>query len=151
MQIISKNLANTENLAISIAEKIKKEASANKKSATILALFGDLGTGKTTFTQSFAKSWGITETLNSPTFVIQRIYTLTDTVFQHLIHIDAYRLESGSELVHLGWKEIIEDTKNLIVIEWPEKVADILPDDMIKMHFTFIDENTREIKIEEKR
>ena len=112
-----------------------------------IGVIGPNGAGKTTFTQSFAKALGIVETVNSPTFVIQRIYTVTDTVFQHLIHIDAYRLESGKELLHLGWKEIAEDPKNLIVIEWPEKVADILPDDMIKLQFEFIDEKTRKIEI----
>jgi len=151
MKLVSKSVTETDVFAISLAHKIKAEAeNSPKETATIVALYGDLGAGKTTFTKSFAQAWGIEENVASPTFVIQRIYPLSNTVFQHFIHIDAYRLETGKELMHLGWKEIAEDSKNIIVIEWPEKVADILPDDMIKLQLTFIDETVREIVAPEK-
>jgi tRNA threonylcarbamoyladenosine biosynthesis protein TsaE len=116
-----------------------------QRTATIVGLHGDLGSGKTTFTQAVAKVLGITETVTSPTFVIEKLYSLSHADFKKLIHIDAYRLESGKELLHLGWQEIADDPKNLIFIEWPERVADILPKDMKKIEFTFVDETTREI------
>ncbi|MFQ5662136.1 MAG: tRNA (adenosine(37)-N6)-threonylcarbamoyltransferase complex ATPase subunit type 1 TsaE, partial [Candidatus Paceibacteria bacterium] len=61
------------------------------------------------------------------------------------IHIDAYCLESASELKSLGWEEISKNSKNIIFIEWPENVKEILPKDKQEIHFKFIDENTREI------
>ncbi len=67
-------------------------------------------------------------------------------VFTHLIHIDAYRLESSDEMKHLGWDEIAANPGNLIIIEWPERIADLLPADHARLKFTFIDETTREIE-----
>jgi tRNA threonylcarbamoyladenosine biosynthesis protein TsaE len=67
-----------------------------------------------------------------------------------LIHIDAYRLEKSEELLSLGWKEISENPKNLIFVEWPEKVKEILPNDIRMLEFRFIDETTREITIKNK-
>lgn len=95
--------------------------------ACIVALVGDLGAGKTTFVQACAKALGITEPVTSPTFVIQKEYLLdtTDYPFTCMIHIDAYRLSSASELELLGWNEIIADPKNIIFIEWPSQVAGI--------------------------
>ena len=99
------------------------------------------------FTQEAAKCLGVKETVTSPTFVIEKIYKLDHQNFDHLIHIDAYRLGSGNELLNLGWEEIAKNPKNIIFIEWPEKVAEILPEDIKKIYFTFIDENTREIRL----
>jgi tRNA threonylcarbamoyladenosine biosynthesis protein TsaE len=151
MKILSKSLADTEKAAQDFAGRA---LSGGGERALIVGLFGDLGAGKTTFTQAFAKALGVEDTVNSPTFVIEKIYELgaglinnKPTPFQHLIHIDAYRLNGGKELLHLGFEEIANDSKNIIFIEWPEKVADILPSDMIKLYFKFIDEETREITI----
>jgi tRNA threonylcarbamoyladenosine biosynthesis protein TsaE len=137
---LSKSLQDTEKIATTCIGSLKAG-----KHATIVGLFGDLGSGKTTFTQAVAKKLGVTDTVTSPTFVIEKIYKITHQDFTHLIHIDAYRLESSKELMHLGWKEISENPKNLILLEWPEKVADILPSDMMHITFSFIDETTREI------
>jgi tRNA threonylcarbamoyladenosine biosynthesis protein TsaE len=67
--------------------------------------------------------------------------------FKNLIHIDAYRLEKAHELEVLGFKELLKDQGNLIVLEWPERVSDILPSDLSKIYFKFISENEREIEI----
>ena len=101
--------------------------------ATVIALSGELGAGKTTFTQAAAKALGVEETVNSPTFVIEKIYQLPldsargENKFSRLIHIDAYRLKSAEELTHLGWDDIIVDPLNLIIIEWPEHVEEAIP------------------------
>ncbi len=114
--------------------------------ARIIAMRGDLGSGKTTFIQAAAKELGITERVVSPTFVIEKVYHLPVTAdFKYLIHLDCYRLESASELEHLGWTELITKERNLIMVEWPEKIKDILPADYLKLDFKFIDEQTREI------
>ncbi len=116
--------------------------------ATVVGLRGDLGAGKTAFVQQTAQLLGITETITSPTFVIEKIYKLEHSHFTHLIHIDAYRLESDQELRSLGWAEIIADPKNLIMIEWPEKVVGCMPSYSEYIAFTFINETTRTIAYE---
>lgn len=124
--------------------------------ATVVGLSGDLGAGKTSFTQGVAKAFFIDETVVSPTFVIMKKYNLTPQglslgkefdAFTHLIHIDAYRLEKSSELVHLGWQEIISDPKNLVLIEWSERVIDIIPAYYIKINFEHVSQNERTVEI----
>ena len=119
----------------------------------MIGLYGDLGSGKTAFSQLVAKSLGISEVVTSPTYVIEKIYEIPQslpslpTSFKHLIHIDAYRLEKSAELTHLGWDQIIADPTNLILIEWPERAAGIMPADHIRLKFTFVDESSREIEL----
>jgi len=145
MMKIIKNLEEMDEFAKSIANKISGRPTSGK--AIVLGLFGDLGSGKTTFSKSFVGAFGVEQTVTSPTFVIEKIYKLPlDKKFKHIIHIDAYRLSNGKELIELGWNEIFENPENIILIEWPEKVADILPEDIEKIHFEFIDEDKREIK-----
>ena len=95
---------------------------------TVLALHGDLGAGKTTFTQGFARGLGIRETVTSPTFTI---FTLHRGAGPHgathtLVHLDAYRLESGAQLEDLMIDDFLIPPWWL-VIEWPSKVADWIP------------------------
>ena len=66
-----------------------------------------------------------------------------------MIHIDAYRLEKDEELLHLGWQEIISEPENFILIEWPENVAGIIPENAKRISLKFVDENTREISFGE--
>lgn len=94
----------------------------------IITLSGELGAGKTTFAQGVAEALAVKETVNSPTFVIEKIYALEKgQPWQRLVHIDAYRLSSAGELHPLGWDEISRDPANLILIEWPQKVKDAIP------------------------
>ena len=124
--------------------------------ATVVGLYGDLRAGKTTFVQAVAKALGVSETVNSPTFLILKSYKLsaksparTETArsggYKLLHHIDAYRLKSSDELRKLRFEELLADPENLILIEWADKVADLLPKDHTKLHFTFIDDTTRQI------
>ena len=122
------------------------EKTLNK--ASIVLLEGDLGSGKTTFTQQIAKYFEIKDYITSPTFVIQKKYRILNSQglgFENLIHIDAYRLESGKELFDLEWEKNIFNPKNIIFIEWSERVFEVLPNDVKKINFKFIDEETREI------
>ena len=140
-EILSKSLEETKEAAKVFLQKLLPP----KNRATIVALSGDLGSGKTTFVQSIAKILGIKENLTSPTFVLIKNYTLDASRFTLLFHIDAYRLKNGEELKKLGWDETISNPKNLIFIEWPENVADAIPKNVIKINFQFIDEKTRKI------
>lgn len=101
--------------------------------ATVITLSGDLGAGKTHFTKNFGKAIGIKEIINSPTYVIIKNYKISKrkSSFENLVHIDAYRLESYKELERLGWQEILENPKNIVVIEWPEMVSEIIPKNAI--------------------
>lgn len=103
--------------------------SKSTNSATLVALSGELGAGKTAFVQEIARVLGVEETVTSPTFVLEKIYLLPkSSAFTRLVHIDAYRLESGKELIPLGFDELMQDSGNLILLEWPEKVADMFPE-----------------------
>lgn len=141
MEIISKSVSETGALAKDFVTKLHPGAGAK-----IVALYGDLGSGKTVFVKGAGAALGVSETVTSPTFVIEKIYKLKGQNFGHMIHIDAYRLESGKEMTSLGWKEISENPDNLIFIEWPEMIADILPEDLDKIYFEFAGENERKIK-----
>ena len=138
----------TKDMLPRVASDIIAKAHAKVTSgATVIALSGDLGAGKTTLTQSIAKALSITEAVISPTFVIMKRYEITDQKFTQLIHIDAYRLKDSSELMKLGWEEIVSDKKNLILIEWPENVPECIPDTAIRIHLAHKDEDTRTIEI----
>ena len=144
MEILSKNVAETNKEAGKLANKLVPLGSK----ATVIGLYGNLGSGKTTFVQGLARALGISEIVTSPTFVIEKIYKLpTDSQFDHLIHIDCYRLEKESELEVLGFNNILNNPRNLIVIEWPEKVKEIMPADHRQIHFEFVDGQTRQINI----
>lgn len=121
------------------------------ETATVVALSGDLGAGKTTFTQAVAKHLGVEETVVSPTFVIQKSYPLEGHPptggFRRLIHIDAYRLKEERELSVLGWEELLTDPGNLILVEWPERVPGLLPRETHRVSLQYIDDNTREITL----
>ena len=104
--------------------------------ATVVALSGDLGAGKTAFVKAAAQVFGIEETVKSPTFIIMQAFELPEGAhgdFKHLIHIDAYRLNSEHELAVLGWHELVADPGNIIFLEWPEKVSRLIPDDALRI------------------
>ena len=128
-----------------IAKKILKNRQ-NKK-AQILALYGDLGAGKTTFLQGFAKGLGIKERVLSPTFVIFKKFKIQDSFFNLFYHVDCYRLKDSKDLLGLGFEEFSSNSKNIIAIEWAEIIEDILPENKISIHFEFKDEKKRIITI----
>ena len=140
MKYLSKSAEETSKIAKDFLDAIQVS-----QEATVVALQGDLGAGKTAFAQEVGKILGVVENMHSPTFVIEKIYQIDFKNFKRLIHIDAYRLEKDSELLHLGWEEIIKEPENLVLIEWPENVAGIIPADAKRIYFKFIDETTREI------
>ena|SRR3989344_3463570 len=107
-----------------------------KQGATLVTLSGELGAGKTAFTKAVAKVLGIDEVVTSPTFVLEKIYPLHKQSFKRLVHIDVYRLEKGSELTPLGFDELMKDSGNLVMLEWPEKVEDALPVSAMKISLT---------------
>lgn len=131
-----------------IADSLVKEINKNKsKNATIVTFSGDLGAGKTTLTKEIAKILGVKREIVSPTFVIMKRYEINNSNFKNLIHIDAYRLKNGGELAVLGWEEMKKNKDNLIIIEWPEMIADGLFDITHEIVLSHKDDNTRSIEI----
>jgi len=133
-KIIAKNREETFDLGFSWAEKIQDGG--------ILCLTGDLGSGKTTFSQGLLKGLGVEETVNSPTFVVMKNYSVGN---KNIYHIDTYRMESENDIIDLGWEEIISNEKNIVIIEWPEKIKKIIPKKAIRIDFKWLGENEREI------
>lgn len=138
--IISKNINETHSLASSMITNTDQN---------IFFLYGDLGSGKTTFAQGVGRALQITHHLQSPTFIIMRKYELKHTQWDVLYHVDLYRIESVHELEELGILDLMNDRRNLFLIEWPEKLSHFIPPKRIEIHFTYVDEDRRKIQIEE--
>jgi len=147
MEFISKSIEETAQIASNFASFIcREDAHLGKKGATVVGLYGELGSGKTTFMKYLAESFGVEEIIQSPTFVIMKSFNFQSSIFNKLIHIDAYRIEKEEEMLNLGWSEIISDPKNLICIEWPEKIAGIMPPHIV-IKFEHLNEVSRKITI----
>lgn len=119
------------------------------KGGEVIGLSGDLGAGKTIFTKGLAKGLGITNNVNSPTFVIMKKYeTKNEKIkIKNLIHIDAYRLNSAEDIKAIGADEYFERPDTITVIEWPENIKRILPIKIIFIKIKSLNENEREIKL----
>ncbi|OGI69076.1 tRNA (adenosine(37)-N6)-threonylcarbamoyltransferase complex ATPase subunit type 1 TsaE [Candidatus Nomurabacteria bacterium RIFCSPLOWO2_01_FULL_42_20] len=146
MKTVSKNIKETAKLANALLKQVIEKKSGRNR-ALVIGLCGELGSGKTTFTQELAKLLDIKEHVVSPTFVLMKTYKLRSTNYKLLIHIDAYRLEKPKELLKLGWRNLIKDPKNLILVEWADKIKKILPKDAIFIYFSHLGRNKRRIEI----
>ena len=91
----------------------------NKNRATLVYLWGDLGSGKTTFTKNLCKHLGLGVDITSPTFTILKRYSFEALGFKNLIHIDAYRLDGYNDLLKIRFDDYLQSKENLIFIEWP--------------------------------
>jgi tRNA threonylcarbamoyladenosine biosynthesis protein TsaE len=147
--MISHSLKDTSAIASEFARNLEPRLSGESDAvrATVVALYGDLGSGKTTFVKAFASALGIPEgDITSPTFVIEKRLDIPGSAFfKTLVHIDAYRLERPEEMLRLGWAQTLAEPGNLILVEWPQNMGSALPQNVPTITFTFIDENTREI------
>lgn len=167
-EIISRSSKETQK----IAELFVKEASRlNPGRSLVVALEGQLGSGKTTFSQGLAKALGVKEKVLSPTFVLVKIYPVSEKRrvslakksnfyknkflrkyqpmfftngvyplkkvkrFRHLIHIDCYRLQKAKDILHLGFKNFLQDQDAIVVIEWASRIKSILPKDTVWLRF----------------
>jgi len=109
--MVSKSVSDTKKIAKSLALKRKNH---------VYALVGDLGAGKTTFVRAFLRALGVKSRITSPTFLIIRSYG-------NIYHIDCYRIDKPSELVKLGFKEILKNKNNIVLIEWAGRIRKLLP------------------------
>ncbi len=161
---ITKNYKQTQKLGQNLAKEILQFPT--QKKAIVILLYGDLGGGKTTFLQGFAKGLGVKEKVLSPTFVIMKKFSIAKNITSHkssdrhiyairsflnFYHIDAYRLQNYKDAQELGLKELFKDPENIIAIEWPERIKKILPKNVIKINFKFVSNKEREVLINLKR
>ena len=130
------NAEQTKKIAVRIIKKVTETKNREIKSI-LIGLKGDLGSGKTTFVQGLAKELGIKEKITSPTFTIIKKYKILNQKYQqykYLYHIDCYRIEDGKEILCLGLNKII-NSSNIIVVEWPEKIKQALPFNIVLIEF----------------
>lgn len=124
-------------------EKVAKDFAKSLKPGTIVALYGNLGAGKTVFFKGMAIGFGITRRVTSPTFVFVKTYNIKDKTINH---IDLYRSVNITDLSEIGLEEIFE-SKDITVIEWADRLEGNLPKKRIDIHIVPIDENKRRITI----
>lgn len=147
MEFSSKSLEETKKIATDFTASLKNFYQKDK--AVVVGLYGELGSGKTTFMKYLAQALGVKEEIKSPTFVIMKKISLkgASEKAQTLVHIDAYRIDDSKEMEILNWREIINDSKNLVCVEWPEKIAPIMPSHIVIKFKHSKNENERKINI----
>ena len=144
--IVSRSGRETKRLAARIFRDLRR----SQRRPLILALEGELGSGKTTFIQGLARALGIREKVQSPTFVLMRWYRLPRARrggFRHLVHVDAYRLESLGQARHLGLKDTFRDCDAIVVIEWADRIRKLVPKNAIWIVFAHKGRNKRLITV----
>jgi len=140
MEIISSSTQETKEFAHKIASRLK--------GGEVLLLFGDLGAGKTTFTNFLVSELGFTDRVQSPTFVLHRKYSKSNGIssIKLVNHLDLYRLKNHSEFVDLGLAEMITPD-SITLIEWPDKYISYIKGTIIKLYFENVSENVRRIHV----
>lgn len=136
----------TRQYAQKIAEKISKDLkNSAQKSFHIICLSGDLGSGKTIFAKGFAAGFGLDpKQIKSPTYTLVRHY---QTEHHQFFHYDFYRLESIDELTKAELTELFNQKDHIFIIEWPERIQQILPAERLEIKFETIDTHTRHLHL----
>lgn len=123
----------TRNLGTELARELR--------GGEVLCLSGDLGAGKTTFTQGLLEGLGAQGPYTSPTFAIMKQYEGKKFIIHH---IDTYRVQSA-DLIDLGWKDFVNQPEHVTIVEWAERISDIIPENAVWLQFEWVDEQTRTI------
>ncbi len=151
--IVTINAKQTRKVGQALAKKILDTKLEEKKisffRAQVIALVGELGAGKTTFTQGFLEGLHIQGHYTSPTFVIMKEYAVVEKDNQEgikkVFHLDAYRV-TARDILDLGWEEIISNSQNVVIIEWADRIKEIIPVKAIWLNFSWLEENKRKIE-----
>lgn len=146
MERMERTIATLDELEV-LATEFAHSLSPKKEGATLVTLSGELGAGKTAFTKTLARAFGAADEVTSPTFTLQREYALKeDCPFKRLVHIDAYRLNSGAELGPLRLPDTLSERETLVVLEWPEQVRDALPAADVALTLEALPDGSRKIR-----
>ncbi|OHB21624.1 MAG: tRNA (adenosine(37)-N6)-threonylcarbamoyltransferase complex ATPase subunit type 1 TsaE [Parcubacteria group bacterium RIFCSPLOWO2_01_FULL_48_18] len=154
MKIKSDSEKTTRRIAAILAEEIVRTKKARE--AFVVALQGDLGSGKSTFARGFIRGCGIKARVPSPSFLIYRRYSTRNPKFnfENIYHLDLYRLQknaAANELKKLGWDEIVRG-RNIVLIEWADKTRGLIPKNSMRVTFFYgREENERIISIKSRR
>ena len=142
--VTKKKITKSEKETFNFAKKFAKEL----KGGEVIALIGNLGAGKTVFTKGLAAGLGVKQIVNSPTFVLMKIYEIRDTKYEirNLVHVDAYRVNDAQELIDIGLQDYMSQKDIIVIIEWADRVKKILPKNAIQIKISGQDEK-RIIKI----
>lgn len=124
-------------------QKLGETLAKELKRGEIICLSGELGSGKTTFAQGVLKGLGAKKPYTSPTFVVMKYYKVES---RSIYHIDAYRV-GPKDILDLGWEEIIANKNNIIIVEWAERIKNIIPKNAVWLKFEHLNENKRKISI----
>lgn len=135
---ISRCEADTEKFGAEIARQCPR--------GSVILLDGDLGAGKTVFSRGFARALGIDEPVSSPTYTIVQEYELPEK--GRLYHLDLYRISGVEAALAFGVDEFLNDPSSYALVEWPERIEGILPEDAIRITLKHIGEGRREISVE---
>jgi tRNA threonylcarbamoyladenosine biosynthesis protein TsaE len=137
--IITKNETETINLGVKIASSLKN--------GDVIALYGDLGSGKTRLVKGICMGLDVKQMVNSPTFIIVNEYS--SQKFHKIYHFDLYRMKTEDEVLAMGFEDYLNN-ESIVLIEWPEHIDRLLPANTIKIHLahTSSDETHRWIKLE---
>lgn len=155
MKIKTSGYKKTQDLGKIFAQEVLRKGP--QKKAVVLALEGDLGGGKTTFAQGFAKGLGVEERISSPTFVIFKKFKIrksrlggkiTTPAFENFYHFDCYRLLEEGDALTLGVKDILGRPENIVLMEWADRVKKILPPDALWLRFDFLSKNRRSVVLD---
>ena len=128
-----------------VAKEIMEIASGRKK----LLLFGEIGSGKTTFTQHFCRLLDVRESPSSPSFAIINEYSYLDrqtNIIRPVYHIDLYRLTRIEEALDIGIEDYLYDNE-FCLIEWPELIEPLFPEKRVELYFGIVGNDIREIEI----
>ena len=132
--------SNSESATIDIAQQF----AAGLKPGNLVLLFGDLGAGKTLFARGVVSYFNKTVSATSPTFSLVNVYPTIPPIY----HLDLYRIQADAELIDLGFEEYLE-SDGIVLVEWGEKCEHLLSMDYIRISFTMVGEERRDIVIEE--
>lgn len=131
---------------LSVINSVAKDFLKLFPNQKVFAFFGEMGSGKTTFIKELCSELGVIGNSNSPTFALVNEYTTNDN--QIIYHFDFYRINKVSEAYDLGYEEYFY-SGNYCFIEWPEKIEELLPEDLVKVSITVNDDNSRLLTIDE--
>lgn len=129
-------------------KKIGELLGQETQRGVVIALIGDLGSGKTTFLQGFAKGLGVKDKIISPTFILMRKYKVWGKKeLEYFCHFDFYRINAGRDVASLDFEKFIHNKNNVVAVEWAERVDDILPSEKIVINFEYLNDSKRKITI----
>jgi tRNA threonylcarbamoyladenosine biosynthesis protein TsaE len=122
LRVLSQSPRQTKTIARLLAKEILQE---KRHHAQLILLSGPLGSGKTTFVQGFGRAVGVKKNISSPTFLLMRPYPAGGE--RTFWHVDCYRIKKPNQLLALGIRDVLGDAKNIVLVEWPEGIKNILP------------------------